>query len=154
MSFGVFVVPPFEAAFWAGTIVTTVVCAARSKRVPRLKALSVAVVGALALVHFTNWSVFEPRSYYLTHRWAFARVAHLADEGRLDSDEYYGGPLPRLLADLSTDGRASVLGHQDGKPIVFLPSSSAFQMTRSDTSTSTDNPMTTCGLTSMATRTC
>ncbi|MFC7482422.1 hypothetical protein ACFQX7_23765 [Luedemannella flava] len=83
----------------------------------------VAAVGLLAsTIQFTNWSVFEPRSYYWSHRWAFAAVADGVRGGTIGaSDAYYGEPLPWPLRDLSTDGRAAAIGRHDGRPVVFLP---------------------------------
>lgn len=81
------------------------------------------LIGGLVFVYFTNWSLLEPHSYYVTHRWSFAQVAGLVRQGELDGSggQYYGQQLPRYLADLSTNGRAATVGRQDGKPVVFLP---------------------------------
>ena len=81
-----------------------------------------AVILLAATIQFNNWSVFEPPSYYRSHRWGFAAVADGARDGTIGaSDAYHGKPLPRPLRDLSTDGRAAVIGQHDGRPVVFLP---------------------------------
>jgi hypothetical protein len=121
MSLLVFVVAPFELAIWLAAVALTVAAIGgfRGSTVVRV----VTAIGLLiAVVEFNNWSVFEPRSYYWSHRWAFAAVADGVRHGTIGaSDAYYGEPLPRPLRDLSTDGRASAIARYDGHPIVFLP---------------------------------
>jgi hypothetical protein len=116
---GVLIVPPGELAAWLGAIALTVYAVRRLLR--GWVSVAAAVVGLVACVYMTNWGVFEPRSYFATHQWAFGHVASLADDGELDSDEYLGAPLPRYVADLSTNGRVAVIGDQDGQPVYFLP---------------------------------
>jgi energy-coupling factor transporter transmembrane protein EcfT len=117
----VFVLPPFELALWLAAATLTVVAIGgfRGSTVVRV----VTAVGLLAAtIQFNNWSVFEPRSYYWSHRWAFAAVADGVHNGTIGaSDAYYGELLPRPLRDLSTDGRAAAIGRPNGRPIVFLP---------------------------------
>lgn len=84
--------------------------------------MPVALVLAALCVYFNNWAAFEPRSYFVTHRYAFDRVAGLVRDGRAGrSDSYNGVLLPLYLRDLSTTGHMVVLGDQDGLPVVFLP---------------------------------
>jgi energy-coupling factor transporter transmembrane protein EcfT len=117
----VFVVPPFEMALWLTAATLTVVAIAGFKGSTVVR--GVAAAGLLAAtIQFNNWSVFEPRSYYWSHRWAFAAVADGVRDGTIGtSDAYYGEPLPRPLRDLSTTGQASVIGRYSGRPVVFLP---------------------------------
>jgi energy-coupling factor transporter transmembrane protein EcfT len=117
----VFVVPPFELALWLGAATLTVAALGgfRGSTVVRV----VTAVGLLAAtIQFNNWSVLDPRSYYWSHRWAFAAVAEGVRDGTIGaSDAYYGELLPRPLRDLSTNGRAAAIGRHDGRPVVFLP---------------------------------
>ena len=117
----VFVVPPFELALWLGAATLTVAALGgfRGSTVVRV----VTAVGLLAaIVQFNNWSVFEPRSYYWSHRWAFAAVADGVRDGTIGaSDAYYGELLPRPLRDLSTNGRAAAISRHGGRPVVFVP---------------------------------
>ncbi|MEH0970749.1 hypothetical protein V6U77_06380 [Micromonospora sp. CPCC 205546] len=116
-----FVIPPFELAVWLIALTLTVRVASRCPA-RAAATLTTAVLLAGACVWFTNWGVFHPASYWASHRWAFDAVADRAQEGRVGtSREYYGQRLPAHLRDLSTNGRAAVVGHQDGKPVVFLP---------------------------------
>ena len=86
-----------------------------------MRAAVVLAFGVLCL-HFTNWGVFHPSSYYATHRYAFAAVAAGVRDGSVGSTEdYYGRALPWYQRDLSTLGTAAVVGKQDGRPVVFLP---------------------------------
>lgn len=64
----------------------------------------------------------------MTHEWGFARVAELVRQGELlppPERVYYSReeerPLPRYLADLSTDGTVYIVAYQDDKPVIFLP---------------------------------
>jgi energy-coupling factor transporter transmembrane protein EcfT len=117
----VFVVPPVELASWLATAVLTVLAISGFPGSAAVRVVT-AVVLLGATIEFNNWSVFEPRSYYLSHRWAFAAVADGVRHGTIGaSDAYYGEFLPWPLRDLSTDGRASVVGGRDGVPVVFLP---------------------------------
>lgn len=117
----VFVVPQFELALWLAAAALTVVAIAGFKGSTVVRV--VAAAGLLAAtVQLNNWSVLEPRSYYWSHRWAFAAVADGVRHGTIGaSDAYYGEPLPQPLGDLSTDGRASAIGRYSGRPVVFLP---------------------------------
>ncbi|WP_238015605.1 hypothetical protein KZZ52_55590 [Dactylosporangium sp. AC04546] len=115
------VVPPFELALWLTAAALTVVAIAGFKGSAVMRVVA-AVVLLAATIQFNNWSVFEPRSYYWSHRWAFAAVADGVRHGTIGaSDTYYGEPLPRTLRDLSTNGRASAIGRYGGRPVVFLP---------------------------------
>jgi hypothetical protein len=117
----VFAVPPFELAVWLVAAVLTLILLRLLK--VTLAARVAAGIGLLVLtVCFNNWSVFEPNSYYTLHKLAFDAVADGVRHGTIGAtDDYYGDLLPLHLRDLSTDGRASVIDHQDGRPIVFLP---------------------------------
>ncbi|PSK62641.1 hypothetical protein B0E53_05450 [Micromonospora sp. MH33] len=116
-----FLIPPFELAVWLVAITLTVRLAYNARAGRR------AAAGAAALLliiggWFTNWGLFHPASYWVTHRWAFDEVADGVRQGQIGtSRDYYGKLLPRHLRDLSTNGRAAVVGSQDGKPAVFLP---------------------------------
>jgi hypothetical protein len=117
----VLLVPPFELVLWlvAGWLTLRLLTRTRSGRLVR--AAAVLVFGGLC-VHFTNWGVFHPGSYYATHRYAFHAVAAGARNGSVGSmDDYYGRALPWCLRDLSTLGTAAVVGEQDSGPVVFLP---------------------------------
>lgn len=62
----VLLIPPFELALWllAGWLSLRLLMRLHSRRV----LLPVAVLAFVVLcVHFTNWAVFHPASYYLTH---------------------------------------------------------------------------------------
>ncbi|WP_147437427.1 hypothetical protein [Micromonospora musae] len=116
-----FVIPPFEAAVWLIAVALTVLLTYRLSK-SRSAALVVATILLVAFGWFTNWGPFQPASYWITHRWAFDAVADGVRDGRIGaSREYYGELLPRHLRDLSTNGRAAVVGSQDDKPVVFLP---------------------------------
>jgi hypothetical protein len=105
----VFVVAPFELAIWLVAAALTVV-AIRGFKGSTVVRVVTAIGLLVAVVEFNNWSVFEPRSYYWSHRWAFAAVADGVRHGTIGvSDAYYGEPLPRPLRDLSTNSRASTI---------------------------------------------
>jgi hypothetical protein len=118
------VVPPVELVLWlvAGWLTLRLLTRMRRGRLPRMAA--VLAFGVLC-VHFTNWGLFHPGSYYTMHRYAFDAVAAGVRNGSIGSigsrDDYYGRPLPWYLRDLSTLGTAAVVGEQDGRPVVFLP---------------------------------
>jgi hypothetical protein len=117
----VLLVPPFELVLWlvAGWVARRLLSRTRSGWLPRTAA---ALAFGILCVHFTNWAVFHPSSYYATHRYAFHAVAAGVRNGSIGStDDYYGRPLPWYLRDLSTSGTAAVVGEQDGRPVVFLP---------------------------------
>jgi energy-coupling factor transporter transmembrane protein EcfT len=117
----VFVVAPFELAIWLVAAALTVV-AIRGFKGSTVVRVVTAIGLLVAVVEFNNWSVFEPRSYYWSHRWAFAAVADGVRHGTIGvSDAYYGEPLPRPLRDLSTNSRASTIARYNGHPVVFLP---------------------------------
>jgi hypothetical protein len=114
-------VPPFELALWlvAGWVTHRLMSGTRLGWLPRAAA---ALAFGILCVHFTNWGVFHPSSYYATHRYAFHAVAAGVRNGTIAStDDYYGRPLPWHLRDLSTTGTAAAIGKQDGRPVVFLP---------------------------------
>jgi hypothetical protein len=114
-------VPPFELMLWlvAGWITLRLLTRTQSARLVR--AAAVLALGVLCL-HFTNWGVFHPSSYYATHRYAFNAVAAGVRNGSIGStDDYYGRPLPWYLRDLSTSGTAAVVGEHDSRPVVLLP---------------------------------
>ncbi|MEV0731449.1 hypothetical protein [Polymorphospora sp. NPDC050346] len=119
--------PAVEMAVWLAALVLTGWLLARLATALRSAWASwVAAVVAAALstlcVHLTNWAVYDPKTYYAVHRYSFDAVAAGVRAGSIGtSDDYYGEPLPWHLRDLSTDGRASVAGDQDGEPVVFLP---------------------------------
>ncbi|MEU4477629.1 hypothetical protein AB0F68_06080 [Micromonospora sp. NPDC023966] len=116
-----FVIPPFELAVWFIAIALTVRLAYRA-RAGRPAALATAAFLLVACGWFTNWGPFHPASYWATHRWAFNAVADGVRQGQIGtSRDYYGELLPLQLRDLSTSGRAAVVGGQDGKPAVLLP---------------------------------
>lgn len=118
----IYAVPPFEATVWLVAAMATIYLA-KTRLVPSVTTrAAVAIAMAVLMVHFNNWAFVEPRSYYATHRGSFEHAAELVRAGEVGkSDEYYGEKLPRALIDLSADGNASVVGQQDGKPVVFLP---------------------------------
>ncbi|MEU4781958.1 hypothetical protein [Micromonospora sp. NPDC023633] len=117
-----FVVPPFELAVWLIALTLTVRLARRAAPAGASAALATAVLLVGVCAWFTNWGLFHPASYWASHRWAFNAVADGVQEGRIGtSREYYGQRLPLHLRDLSTNGRAAVVGRQDDKPVVFLP---------------------------------
>jgi hypothetical protein len=64
-------VPVVEAAVWAAAVVGTVYVVWRVRRAGVLAAL----IGGAAFAYFTNWSVFEARSYDEFHRWGLGHVA-------------------------------------------------------------------------------
>jgi hypothetical protein len=116
-----FVVPPLELVLWlfAGWLTLRLLTRTRPGRLVR--AAAVLAFWVLCL-HFTNWGVFHPSSYYATHRYAFNAVAAGVRNGSIGStDDYYGRALPWYLRDLSTLGTAAVVGEQDSGPVVFLP---------------------------------
>ncbi|MEU5726334.1 hypothetical protein [Micromonospora sp. NPDC047738] len=116
-----FVIPPFELLVWLTALALTVRLTCRAPA-GAPAALATAVLLVVICAWFTNWGLFHPRSYWASHRWAFNAVADGVREGRLGtSGEYYGQLLPLHLRDLATNGRAAVVGRQDGKPVVFLP---------------------------------
>ncbi|MFI2651004.1 hypothetical protein [Micromonospora fulviviridis] len=116
-----FVVPPSELAVWLSAIALTVRLAYRTPA-RRATALTTAALLLVTCAWFTNWGLFHPASYWITHRWAFNAVADGVREGRIGTSRgYYGEFLPLHLRDLSTNGRAAVVGSQDDKPVVFLP---------------------------------
>lgn len=122
VSFGVFVVPAFEAVLWLAAILLTVYLAQQVPRIGMALGVVAAITGGLATVYYTNWAAFEPRSYYALHQRGFAEIAKMVRDGELRTEhEYYGRRLPRHLADLSTTGTAAIVGRQDGAPVVFLP---------------------------------
>lgn len=123
VSVGVLIVPVVEVAVWVTAIGITAYCASRPRRVGAALSVLATLICGLVFVYFTNWSLVEPRSYYVIHRWGFAEVAEVVQQGELGrpGEGYYGQQLPRSLADLSTNGRAATVGRQDGKPVVFLP---------------------------------
>lgn len=123
VSIGVLIVPVVEAALWLTAIGITAYVASRVHRFGAILRVLTTLLSGVVFVYFTNWSLLDPRSYYVIHRWGFDHVAELVDQGELGrpGGEYYGQQLPRYLADLSTSGRAAVVGRQDGKPVVFLP---------------------------------
>jgi hypothetical protein len=118
----VFLVPPFELVLWCvgGWLILRVVRRTRRHQLPLTAATLLLLT--VACVHFTNWGVVHPSSYYTTHRYAFEAVAAGVREGTVGaSEQYYGAPLPWYLRDLSSIGTAAQIGEQDGQPVVFLP---------------------------------
>jgi hypothetical protein len=117
----VFLVPPVELVLWlvAGWRTLRLLTRTGSGRLARAATL---LAFSVVCVHFTNWGVFHPSSYYATHRYAFAAVAAGLRDGSVGStDDYYGRALPWYQRDLSTLATAAVVGEQDGRPVVFLP---------------------------------
>ncbi|MEU0561256.1 hypothetical protein [Dactylosporangium sp. NPDC006015] len=113
-------VMPVELVLWlvAGWLTLRLTFRARRSLLRTVVALGLAV----SCAHFTNWSLFHPVSYYVTHKYAFDAVAAQVREGAIgSSDDYYGSDLPLYLRDLSTTGKAAVIGRRDGRPVVFLP---------------------------------
>jgi len=123
----VVLVPPFELVLWlvAGWVTRRLLSGTRpvsGKRLGWLPRTAAALTFSILCVHFTNWSVYNPSSYYATHRYAFQAVAAGVRNGSIGSTgDYYGRPLPWYLRDLSTSGTAAVIGKQDGRPVVLLP---------------------------------
>lgn len=120
------VIPPFELILWSAAVLISchlVYSWSAAQTWRHVLRLGAALVLLAPLVWFNNWSAFHPQSYYELHRPGFDAVAALVDSGEVGtSQRYYGEKLPRHLADLSTDGRASVVGHTPrGTPVVFLP---------------------------------
>ncbi|GAA1325427.1 hypothetical protein [Actinocatenispora thailandica] len=117
----VFLDLPMQLAGWllAGGLTVALLRRIRGRR--WVLPVTVAVLVA-ACFHSVSWSVFEPRSYYAAHRYAFAMVAADVRDGSIGaSTEYYGDFLPWYLHGLSATGRAAVVGQQHGRPVVFLP---------------------------------
>ena len=113
--------PRFEMVLWlvAGWLTLRLLTRIGAGRLGRAAAML--AFGALC-VHFTNWGVFHPSSYYATHRYAFNAVAAGVRDGSIGStDDYYGRALPWYLRELSSLGTAAVVGEQDGRPVGFLP---------------------------------
>lgn len=58
------IVPVVEAGIWITALASVVVPVWRSsRRLGRALGLLTAIIGAVLFTHFTNWSMYEPRSY-------------------------------------------------------------------------------------------
>ena len=75
VSVGALAVPVVEAAVWAAAVIVTVYVVWRVRRGGAVLGVLAALIGGAAFAYFTNWSVFEARSYDEFHRWGLGHVA-------------------------------------------------------------------------------
>ncbi|WP_326549331.1 hypothetical protein [Micromonospora sp. NBC_01813] len=90
----------------------------RRLAVAGLAAAALAGVGVVAV----DWNSMYAHGWFRLHRSDFAVVAGLADRGELDTDEFYGRPLPEPLRHLSVNERAAWIHSFDGdQKLLFVP---------------------------------